>query len=313
MLDISSSDGKEVAAELTTNLTFIKGTCGNKFSKDSKPRIYNFTQDSFEKHHGIPSMVAVLNQCLGRAEDDVVILVNNMVEVNLVQSALHILGKTSKEYVPYLRHKFPTTEQKQDLLEELNSDNELILLSDYRSFRGCEASHSIILTDFDKPIGANIMAEMLSRTMADLDFIVLPKKNPTCYFNPITKFFNIIAETFSKIMANLGFIALPKKIVNPIKKSFDTWEEDGLVQTTTVKFHYEKRFSIYFKLHNSCKENPCKEIPCKEDPCKENPCKENPIEIEIPSSGFDILQYNEDQESKSYLWVVNFLTYIVIL
>ena len=251
MLDISTNDGKEVAAELTTNFTFIKGTCGNKFSKDSKPRIYNFTQDSFEKHHGIPSMVAVLDQCLEeRKEDDVVILVNNMAEVNLVQSALEYLKKTSVQYVPYLRNKFPTTEEKQDLLEELNSDNELILLSDYRSFRGCEASHSIILTDFDKPIGSNIMAEMLSRTMADLDFIVLPKKDPTCYFNPITNFFNIIAETF---------YALPKKIVNPIKKSFDTWKEDGLVQTTTVKFSSENRFSIFFKLHDSCEENPCEE------------------------------------------------------
>ena len=270
MLDISSSDGKEVAAELTTNVTFIKGTSGNKFSKDSKPRIYNFTQDSFEKHHGIPSMVAVLNQCLGRAEDDVVILVNNMVEVNLVQSALHILGKTSKEYVPYLRNKFPTTEQKQDLLEELNSDNELILLSDYRSFRGCEASHSIILTDFDKPIGSNIVAEMVSRAMADLDVIALPKKNPNSY-------------------------------ANPIKQTFDTWKKDGLVQTTTVKFDFEKRFSLNFKLHDYCKSNPCKEIPCEENPCKGNPCKENPIEIEIPLSGFDLLQFNEDQESKSYL------------
>ena len=271
MLDISSSDGKEVAAELTTNVTFIKGTCGNKFSKDSKPRIYNFTQDSFEKHNGIPSMMAVLKQCLKeRKEDDVVILVNNMVEVNLVQSALHILKKTSKEYVPYLRNKFPTTEQKQDLLEELNSDNELILLSDYRSFRGCEASHSIILTDFDKPIGSNIVAEMVSRAMADLDVIALPKKNPNSY-------------------------------ANPIKQTFDTWEKDGLVQTTTVKFDFEKRFSLYFKLHDYCKSNPCKEIPCEENPCKGNPCKENPIEIEIPLSGFDLLQFNEDQESKSYL------------
>ena len=224
MLEISThNDGKEVATKLITNVKFVKGSCGNKFSKDSLPRIYKFTEDSFAKHHGIPSMMAVLQQCLEeRKEDDVVILVNNVVEVNLVQSALDILKKTSVQYVPYLRNKFPTTEQKQDLLEELNSDNELILLSDYRSFRGCEASHSIILTDFDKPIGANIMAEMLSRTMADLDFIALPKKNPTSYVNPITK-------------------------------AFDTWETRGWVQTATVKFHDEYESSITFKLENSGK------------------------------------------------------------
>ena len=225
MLDISKlvNDGREVTTELITEVTFIKGPCSNKFSKDSKPRIYNFTLDSFEKHDSIPSIAAVLEQCLAeRKEEDVVILVNNMLEVDLVQSALDILRKTSKLYVPYLRTTSPKSEEKQKLLDELNSNNELILLTDYRSFRGCEASHSIILTDFDKPIGANIMAEMLSRTMADLDFIVLPKKNPTSY-------------------------------VNPIKQAFDNWQTRGWVQTTIVEFYDEDEFNITFQLNDSCK------------------------------------------------------------
>ena len=276
MLDISTNNGKEVATKLITEITFIKGLCGNKFSKDSKPRLYYFTEDSFAKHDGIPSMEAVLDLCLGqRQEEDVVIMCNTIMEVNLVQSALKIMKKTSVQYVPYLRNTFPTTEQKQDLLEKLNSDNELILLTDYRSFRGCEASHSIILTDLDKPIGSNIMAEMLSRTMADLDFIALPKKNTD--------------------MDKCTY-------VNPIETAFDTWKKRGLVQTTTVKFHDEDESSITFKLHDSCEKNPCKEIPCKENPCKENPREEIPTEIEKPSSGFIFLQSNDNLESpKSYL------------
>ena len=228
MLDISTSDndGKDVDTELITEVTFIKGLCGNNFSKDSNPRIYYFTLESFAKHHGIPSMTTVLNQCLGeRLEEDVVILCNNLREINLVQSALDVMGKASMQYIPYLRNIFPTAKQKQELLDELNSDNDLILLTDYRSFRGCETSHSIILTDFDKPIGANIMAEMLSRTMADLDFVALPKKkNLTSY-------------------------------VNPIETAFDTWKKRGSVQTTTVKFHDEDESSIKFNLHDSCKLN----------------------------------------------------------
>ena len=119
MLDISKSvnDGREVTTELITEVAFIKGPCSNKFSKDSKPRIYNFTLDSFEKHDSIPSIAAVLEQCLAeRKEEDVVILVNNMLEVNLVQSALDILRKTSKLYVPYLRTTFPNRKKSENYL-----------------------------------------------------------------------------------------------------------------------------------------------------------------------------------------------------
>ena len=230
MLDISTSDNDRKDTELVTNVTFIKGFSGNKFSKDSKPRIYFFTEDSFTKHHGIPSMAAVLQRCLEeRQEEDVVIFCNNLIELNLVQSALESIKKASVLYVPYLKNIFPTAEEKNKLLKNLDSNSNLILLTDYRAFRGCEASHSIILTDLDKPIGANIMAEMLSRTMADLDFIALPKKNQTSY-------------------------------VNPIKTAFDTWQTRGLVQATTVKFHDEDESCITFKLQDSFTENPIKKI-----------------------------------------------------
>ena len=222
----ADDDGKEVDTELVTNVKFTTGTCGNKFSKDSKPRIYFFTEDSLSKHHGIASMAAAFQQCLKeRQEEDVVILCNNLMEVILVQSALGSIKKESVLYVPYLKNIFPTPEEKNNLLDDLDSNSNLILLTDYRAFRGCEASHSIILTDLDKPIGANIMAEMLSRTMADLDFIALPKKNQTSY-------------------------------VNPIKTAFDTWQTRGWVQATTVKFHDEDESCITFKLEDSSTENP---------------------------------------------------------
>ena len=226
MLEISTpdNDGRKADTELITEVTFIKGSCGNKFCKESKPRIYYFSQESFEKHHGIPSIAAVLQQCLReRQEDDVVILCNNMMEINLAQSALDVMPKASVQYVPDLESTFPTIAQKRKLFDELNSNDNLVLLTDYRSFKGCEASHSIILTDFDKPIGPNIMAEMLSRTMADLDIIVLPKKNPSSY-------------------------------VNPIKKAFDTWQTRRLVQSTTVEFHDEDESVITFKLHDKSME-----------------------------------------------------------
>ena len=95
-----------------------------------------------------------------------------------------------------------------------------MLVSDYRSFRGCESSHSIIFADYEKP---NILAEMLSRTMADLD-IIIPLKHPSTHL-----------------------------VSNPIQTSIKTWERRGWVESTTV--HYkeddENKSVITITLHDS--------------------------------------------------------------
>ena len=178
MLSSNDISGKEVATKLLTTLSFVKGECSNDFSKVTKPKIYFIDKESFSKYRGIPSIALVLKCCLDeRKEDDVAILCSNLYEVDLVQSALDTLEKKYVQYVPCLNSVLPTSDEKQVLIKELDSDSTLILVTDYRSFRGCESSHSVIITDLEEPHSANVIAEMLSRTMADLDFIALPKEN----------------------------------------------------------------------------------------------------------------------------------------
>ena len=221
MLSSTNFEGKEVASKLITKFSFIKGSCSNKFSKASKPKIYFIDEQSFSKHHGIPSMALVLQRCLGeKKEDDVAILCSDLDEVNLVQSALDTLeGKRSRIYVPSLEDRIPTSKEKKGLLNDLDSNNKLIVISDYRAFRGCETSHSIIITDLEEPLGANIFAEMLSRTIVDLDFVALPKKKSLSSSNQIEKIFN-------------------------------EWKQRDWVENITVLFKYEYETDIAFQFNS---------------------------------------------------------------
>ena len=220
MLSQSISD-KTVASKLITNFSFIKGVCSNNFKKDSKPKIYFIDENSFSKHSGVPSMAIVLQKCLEENKRDVVILCSSLYEVELVESALDTLeGKKSIQYIPYLENRFPTSDEKQRIIEKLDFEGNLILVSDYRSFRGCETSHSIIITDLEKLNGANIIAEMVSRTMVDLDFIALPKENHSPHSNQI--------ETI-----------------------FEEWETRNYTEKTIVTIEKEDESKIIFRFQSS--------------------------------------------------------------
>lgn len=194
--------GGEVETQLVTKSSFIQGLCGNKLKQDAKPRIYFVSHDAMNSHSGIPSIQVIFEQCFAeRREEDSVVMCSSLEDARIAKSALENLCKPSKLYIPYLREEYPSSSDKKRLLKVLESDTNIVLVSDYRSFRGCEASHSIIFVDYEKP---NIMAEMLSRTMADLDIIISLKHSAT------------------------------HLISNPIQTSIKTWERRGWVESTTV-------------------------------------------------------------------------------
>ena len=220
MLPQSISD-KEVASKLITNFIYIKGVCSNSFRKDSKPKINFIDEDSFSRHRGIPSMALVLQECLEKNKNDVAILCSSLYEVELVKSALDTLeGKRSIQYIPYLESRLPTSNEKQTTIEKLDFEGNLILISDYRSFRGCETSHSIIITDLEEPNSPNLIAEMVSRTMVDLDFVALPKENRSPHSNQI-------------------------------EAIFEAWETRNYIEKTIVTIEKEDESKIIFQFQSS--------------------------------------------------------------
>ena len=87
--------------------------------------------------------------------------------------ALVRINKSPHVYIPYLLGSLPSNKQKSEIIEAL-SDKSIVLLTDYRSFRGCETEKCIMLIDLNSTIGPNLYVEILTRSVAYLDILVIP-------------------------------------------------------------------------------------------------------------------------------------------
>uniref|UniRef100_A0A7M5V7G2 SH3 domain-containing protein n=1 Tax=Clytia hemisphaerica TaxID=252671 RepID=A0A7M5V7G2_9CNID len=208
ILKTTGDDGSyEVVKKLNTSVKFVDADCGHDFPSEILPRLFyldeNFTFDSVD---AITTLSIIIRQCLeSRNEEGVALICNNIQEVRMTEAAL-LKSKTRKPVVfaPYLDIDVPLQKLKIDLVKNLeNTDN--VLISDYRTLRGLEVSHSIIIVDEEDVIGPNLLVEMITRTIADLDMLVLPKMNKqspqTTIQNAFQKFDNqkLIHKTIVKV------------------------------------------------------------------------------------------------------------------
>ncbi|XP_066910651.1 uncharacterized protein [Clytia hemisphaerica] len=180
ILKTTGDDGSyEVVKKLNTSVKFVDADCGHDFPSEILPRLFyldeNFTFNSVD---AITTLSIIIRQCLeSRNEEGVALICNNIQEVKMTEAAL-LKSKTRKPVVfaPYLDIDVPLQKLKIDLVKNLeNTDN--VLISDYRTLRGLEVSHSIIIVDEEDIIGPNLLVEMITRTITDLDILVLPKMN----------------------------------------------------------------------------------------------------------------------------------------
>ncbi|XP_066923144.1 repetitive organellar protein-like [Clytia hemisphaerica] len=169
----------EVVKTLNTSVKFVDADCGHDFPSEILPRLFYFDKNfTFNSVDAITTLSIILRQCLeSRNEEGVALICNNIQEVRMTEAAL-MKSKTRKPVVfaPYLDIDVPLQKLKVDLVKNLeNTDN--VLISDYRTLRGLEVSHSIIIVDEEDIIGPNLLVEMITRTITDLDILVLPKTN----------------------------------------------------------------------------------------------------------------------------------------
>lgn len=126
--------------------------------------------------HCTPSLIifaAVLKECFKtRESSQTTILCNGMKEVEAVK---YSLKRMKIDNSPTLRISYLSGDNDNDNDNEDDLD-EHVTLTDYRSFRGCEAIHGIILVDPSHHMAANVLVEKITRTIAYLDIISLPVK-----------------------------------------------------------------------------------------------------------------------------------------
>ena len=164
----------EVLKELSTTFKYMKGECGHSHDSKLKPRLIYFKKHfTFLSSYSIPIIAALLEECLkSRREDEVVILCSEIYQVKTVEAALRKIKRTLVTYTPYLKGEYPEDINilKNDAISNLEAVN-TILISDYRSIRGLEVTHTIIFVDPQLETSANSLIEAVTRTISNIDII----------------------------------------------------------------------------------------------------------------------------------------------
>ena len=207
LLTISSQKNNKVFRSINTKFSFIETKCGHKMCSTFKPKLY-FSNSSLTSSESLLCLPLILKICIKENEDVVIICISKE-QVAKIKMALQRIRLPCSIYTPYLDGKLPKSDEKSNIISDSNCSGS-ILLSDYRSFRGCEAEKCIMLIDLNKDIGANIYVEILTRSVAYLEILVTPRDETNTPSNTskvmsevLKKWKDFVSEFHFKLQSNL--------------------------------------------------------------------------------------------------------------
>ena len=197
----------KLALSISTKTSFIESKCGISFCSPTKPKLHLFSS-SLNSYESIVCLSVVLENCIRDAEK-IVIICTSKDQVETMKMALDRidLEKPYHIYIPYLLGPLPESQQKSEIIKASNSTN-FILVTDYRSFRGCEAEKCIMLMDLNELIGPNIFVEILTRAVAYLNILVTPINKTNVASNTSKVMSKVLSEWREKQMVSEVFVEL---------------------------------------------------------------------------------------------------------
>ena len=173
----SKTNGR-ISHSMKTKTFFVETHCGHSFSCEKNPKLHLFSSPltTLDK---IICLSSVLERCI-KDHQKVVITCISKHQVETMKIALDQIKPKKKYFVytPYLLGPLPSSKQKSEIIEASNG-SEFVLITDYRSYRGCEAEKCIMLIELNTTIGANLYVEILTRSVAYLDILVTPRAKGT--------------------------------------------------------------------------------------------------------------------------------------
>ena len=196
--DVLPNRNHKIVKQVAVKTEFVKGKCGTTIQSSSIPQLIYLNKNfSFESEvSGIILATILANLCL-KKDHRPTFICSNLNEVALITFALITIGYQPIEYVPYLKGTFPSREQKFSIINQLNQDINRPLLTDHRSFRGCESEHCILLLDPAEQYANHILIEVMTRATAKLDILVYPstKSTKSLWFNIFASWNESICKT----------------------------------------------------------------------------------------------------------------------
>lgn len=108
------------------------------------------------------------------------IVCSSIEEVHLTLFALEQSSIESDQYchyIPFLKQDtVPSSTDKKKIWNKCNADDHLVLVTDFRGFRGCESENCVTFIDPDERYTNHILVEVFARAVVNLVALVLPSK-----------------------------------------------------------------------------------------------------------------------------------------
>jgi len=170
----------KIVKQVAVETKFVKGICGTKIKSNFKPQLIFLNNNfSFVSEVSGNVLATILEKFCLQHDQRTTLICNNLNEVTLATFALETIGRQFIEYAPYLKGTLPSREQKVSIVEKLNNNINSPLVTDYRSFRGCETEHCVLFIDPNETFANHVMIEVMTRATAKLDIIVYPSAKLT--------------------------------------------------------------------------------------------------------------------------------------
>ena len=229
----------KLVSSLSTKFSFIESKCGISFCSPTKPKLHLFSS-SLNSYESIVCLSVVLENCIRDAEKAVIICTSNE-QVEIMKMALDRieLKKPYYIYTPYLLGPLPEGQQKFEIIKASNSNN-FILVTDYRSFRGCETEKCIMFIDLNEQIGPNIFVEILTRTVAYLDILVTPRNKTNAASNTSKVMSKVLSEWRERQLILEVFVDFQADRTRNIKQIDVKITESGVTETLSREIKHEE-------------------------------------------------------------------------
>ena len=229
----------KLALSISTKISFIESKCGISFCSPTKPKLHLFSS-SLNSYESIVCLSVVLGNCIRDAEK-VVIICTSKDQVETMKMALNKidLKKPYHIYIPYLLGPLPESQQKSEIIKASNLTN-FILVTDYRSFRGCEAEKCIMVIDLNELIGPNIFVEILTRGVAYLNILVTPRNKSNAASNTSKVMSKVLSEWKERQLVSEVFIDFQADRTRNINQINVKITESGVKKTLSREIKHEE-------------------------------------------------------------------------
>ena len=201
---------------LKSKSNFVYGECSSICSPINSRLIYLPNDFSVENSKFFRIFAKLLEELTLKSYQKISFICNNINEITLVKYALELCQYPSITYAPYLLGRLPNSEEKREVVKRLNNEVGSHLITDYRSFRGCETSNCFSFVDLNEKFASHVLIEVITRATSKLDLVVFPS-SPSSSTSSLSPSEKESPSCWSKILASWNEDDLINKIQVQVK------------------------------------------------------------------------------------------------